>query len=64
MNKFPDLQKINPQYSNEFKQVATEVIDSGCYQLGEQTKQFEAYLTAYIAVKHAYVLRTASALCV
>ena len=42
MIKFLDLQKINAQYATELKQVATEVIDSGWYLLGERVKQFEA----------------------
>jgi len=53
MIKFLDLQKINAQYAAELKQVATEVIDSGWYLLGERVKQFEHNLAQYIGVKHA-----------
>lgn len=44
MIKFLDLQKINAQYTDELKQVAAEVIDSGWYLLGERVKQFERKL--------------------
>ena len=53
MIKFLDLQKINAQYAEELKQAAAEVIDSGWYLLGEQVRQFEENLAAYIGVKHA-----------
>lgn len=53
MIKFLDLQKINAQYSQELKQVASEVIDSGWYLLGDRVKQFENNLAKYIGVKHA-----------
>lgn len=47
MIKFLDLQKINAQYSEELKQVASEVIDSGWYLLGERVKQFENNLESF-----------------
>ncbi|MEI6348841.1 MAG: DegT/DnrJ/EryC1/StrS family aminotransferase [Bacteroidota bacterium] len=53
MIKFLDLQKINAQYSNELKQAASEVIDSGWYLLGNKVKSFEENLAKYIGVKHA-----------
>ncbi|MDZ4203224.1 MAG: DegT/DnrJ/EryC1/StrS family aminotransferase [Bacteroidales bacterium] len=53
MIKFLDLQKINGQYTDELKQAAAEVIDSGWYLLGERVKQFETNLANYIGVKHA-----------
>lgn len=53
MVKFLDLQKINAQYSDELKQTACEVIDSGWYLLGEKTKLFEQNLARYLGVKHA-----------
>ena len=53
MIKFLDLQKINAQYSDELKQAAAEVIDSGWYLLGERVKRFETNLANYIGVKHA-----------
>jgi dTDP-4-amino-4,6-dideoxygalactose transaminase len=51
--KFLDLQKINAQYSNELKQAASEVIDSGWYLLGNKVNSFEENLANYIGVKHA-----------
>ncbi len=53
MIKFLDLQKINAQYSDELKQAAAEVIDSGWYLLGERLAQFENDLSMYIGTKHA-----------
>lgn len=53
MIKFLDLQKINAQYADELKKVASEVIDSGWYLLGERVKIFETHLAEYIGVKHA-----------
>lgn len=53
MIKFLDLQKINSQYADKFKQAAAEVIDSGCYLLGERVHRFEENLAKYIGVKHA-----------
>ena len=53
MIKFLDLQKINAQYSDELKQAAAEVIDSGWSLLGEKVKLFEKNLAEYIGVKHA-----------
>ena len=53
MIKFLDLQKINAQYASELKQVASEVVDSGWYLLGERVKQFEPELAEYIGIKNA-----------
>ena len=53
MIKFLDLQKINQQYVSELKKVASEVIDSGWYLLGERVKTFEKELSDYIQVSHA-----------
>ncbi len=53
MIKFLNLKKINHQYADELKKVASEVIDSGHYLLGERLKTFEDNLAAYIGVKHA-----------
>jgi dTDP-4-amino-4,6-dideoxygalactose transaminase len=47
MIKFLDLQKINSIYSEELKQVASEVIDSGWYLLGERVNQFETDLATF-----------------
>lgn len=53
MIKFLDIQKINAQYSEELKQAASEVIDSGYYLQGERVKSFESSLAEYIGTKHA-----------
>ena len=53
MIKFLDIQKINAQYSNELKEVAAEVIDSGWYLLGERVAKFENQLSSYIGSKYA-----------
>lgn len=53
MIQFLDLKKINAKYSDELKQVASEVIDSGRYILGERVKQFEQNIADYIGVKYA-----------
>jgi len=53
MIKFLDLQKQNNQYSEELKKVASEVIDSGWYLLGEKLKQFEIQLSEYLNVKYS-----------
>ncbi len=52
MIKFLDLQKINAQYTDELKQAASEVIDSGWYLLGERVKKFESHFEDFIGVKH------------
>lgn len=52
MITFLNLKKINAQYTNELKQVASEVIDSGWYLLGERVKAFEQKLSGFIGVKH------------
>lgn len=44
MIKFLDLQKINAQYSEQLKKIASDVIDSGWYLLGEYVKKFETNL--------------------
>lgn len=41
MIKFLDIQRINSQYSDELKKVASDVIDSGWYLLGDRVKNFE-----------------------
>ena len=53
MIKFLDLQKINAQHAAELKSAAARVIDSGWYLQGEELKNFETHLAAYIGVKHA-----------
>ena len=51
MIKFLDLQSINTQYSEELKQVASEVIDSGWYLMGQQLEKFENEFSSYIGTK-------------
>lgn len=53
MIKFLDLQKINAQYAAELKAASARVIDSGCYLLGNELKNFETHLATYVGVKHA-----------
>jgi dTDP-4-amino-4,6-dideoxygalactose transaminase len=53
MIKFLDLQKINAQYSEELKQAANEVIDSGWFLMGEKLTSFETKLAKYIGSSHA-----------
>ncbi len=53
MIKFLDLQKINKKYENDLKAVASEVIDSGWYLMGERVEAFEKELCEYIKVPHA-----------
>jgi dTDP-4-amino-4,6-dideoxygalactose transaminase len=60
MIKFLELQKLNRQYSNELKNVASEVIDSGWYLLGQRVKSFEDDLAKYTEAK--YTIACASGL--
>lgn len=53
MIKFLDLKKINQQYSDELRSIASEVIDSGWYLLGEKVKLFEKQLAHYIGADEA-----------
>ena len=53
MIKFLDLQKVNQQYATELKQVASQVIDSGWYLLGDNVKFFEKELANYTQVPNA-----------
>jgi dTDP-4-amino-4,6-dideoxygalactose transaminase len=53
MIKFLDLQKVNQQYATELKQVASQVIDSGWYLLGDNVKIFEKELANYTQVPYA-----------
>ncbi|WP_433779250.1 DegT/DnrJ/EryC1/StrS family aminotransferase [Flavobacterium anhuiense] len=47
MIKFLDLKKTNSQYEAELKKVASEVIDSGWYLLGDRVNDFEKDLVSY-----------------
>jgi len=53
MIKFLDLQKINAQHAAELKQVASEVIDSGWFLMGERLSNFETKLARYVGASHA-----------
>ena len=53
MISFLDLQKLNAQYSQDLKNVASEIIDCGLYLLGEKVKSFESDLTQFISAKHS-----------
>ena len=53
MIKFLDLQKINAQYAAELKQVASDVIDSGWFLMGEKLSNFEKELSQYVGAPHA-----------
>jgi len=53
MIKFLDLQKINAQHAAELKQVASEVIDSGWFLMGERLSNFETELARYVGASHA-----------
>jgi hypothetical protein len=44
MIKFIDLQRINAQYTDELKQMAAEVIESGWYLLGQRVNPIQIKL--------------------
>jgi dTDP-4-amino-4,6-dideoxygalactose transaminase len=50
--KFLDLKSLNAQYTNELKQVAAEVIESGWYLLGEQNQKLADELQNYLIIDH------------
>ncbi|WP_321298655.1 DegT/DnrJ/EryC1/StrS family aminotransferase [Marinifilum fragile] len=52
MIKFLDLQKVNSQYQEELKAVASEVIDSGWYLLGSKVETFENQMSQFIGAKY------------
>lgn len=51
--KFLDLQKINMQHQQEIEERLIKTFRSGWYLLGNETKNFEQNLAAYIGAKHA-----------
>lgn len=53
MVKFNDLQKVNAQHADKLVSVASMVINSGWYLLGEQTRKFEQQLASYCGCNHA-----------
>ncbi len=52
MIKFLDLQKINAQYTQELKEAANSVIDSGWYVIGKELETFEQNYAAFCGVKY------------
>lgn len=52
MIKFLDLKTINSQYEKEIKDKINQVIQSGWYIRGEQTKKFEEAFAKYCGVKY------------
>tara|TARA_B100000780_G_C21120997_1_gene454080 strand:+ start:215 stop:1315 length:1101 start_codon:yes stop_codon:yes gene_type:complete len=52
MIKFLDLQKINSQYTQELKDAANRVIDSGWYVMGKELETFEHNYAAFCGVNY------------
>lgn len=52
MIEFLDLKKINGQYENELKEVASRVIESGWYLMGKEIEAFEKNYAAFCGVKY------------
>lgn len=52
MIKFLDLQKINLAHQSEIEERVLQVFRSGWYLLGQEVKQFENHLAAYLGVGH------------
>ncbi len=52
MISFLDLKKVNQQYSDELKEAASRVIDSGWYILGQEVNSFEEEFAAYCGTKY------------
>ena len=52
MIKFLDLQKINEQYTKEFKGVFDKVLKSGWFILGKEVEKFESEFAAYCGTKY------------
>ncbi len=53
MIKFLDLQKINAQYEQELKEVASRVIDSGWYLMGKELETFEQSYANFCGTKYS-----------
>lgn len=53
MVKFLDLQKINSQYSDAFRDAMDRVLSSGWFILGESVNTFEKEFAAFCGVRHA-----------
>ena len=52
MIKFLDLQKINEQYSVEFKEAFNRVLKSGWFILGKEVEKFETEFASYCGTKY------------
>ncbi|EAI3670654.1 DegT/DnrJ/EryC1/StrS family aminotransferase [Campylobacter upsaliensis] len=52
MIKFLDLKKVNERFNKEFEVKFKELLDSGWFLLGEQTKLFEKQFANYCGVEH------------
>ncbi|AZQ64551.1 DegT/DnrJ/EryC1/StrS family aminotransferase [Flammeovirga pectinis] len=52
MIKFLDLKTINKEYSEELKQAANKVIESGWYLLGEELNKFETSYSSFCKTKY------------
>lgn len=52
MIKFLDLQKINAQYADELKAVASRVIDHGWFLQGRENEAFEGQMRELIGAEH------------
>ncbi len=52
MIPFLDLKNINNQYTKEIKQAINNVLNSGRYILGEQTKKFEEEFASYCGTNY------------
>ena len=52
MISFLDLQAVNQQYRQALIEVATRVIDSGWYVLGQELKAFEQEFSVYCGASH------------
>tara|TARA_B100000900_G_C20599324_1_gene724852 strand:- start:1061 stop:2164 length:1104 start_codon:yes stop_codon:yes gene_type:complete len=51
MINFLNLKKVNAQYSKEFKEAASRVIDSGWFLMGNELKTFEKNYSNFCGVK-------------
>ena len=52
MIKFLDIQAINHSFEPELSQAIQQVVNSGWYLLGDETKQFEKEYAAFCGAKH------------
>jgi dTDP-4-amino-4,6-dideoxygalactose transaminase len=52
MIPFLNLKEINARYADELKRACANVIESGCYIQGNETKAFEQEFSAWCGAKH------------